>query len=776
MQKKQSADNLFLPFVLFFTYTLFCTFSLLLISGFGNFTLSDISLVLISLALSTISFLFCFVKNIRRIYIPLISAGILLLIISDLLGYTDIPKLQIVKGFTEIFIDYSVSVSELTVICIIVLLLSVFAYSFTVKYPDPATLSLFCASMFVFQLMTGGNRGIVYFIFLLAVLLMTMFLRTYIRVDKASFAQNTGLRTVFSFAVVFVAISAAVSSFLPYPDAPLVENIIHSASKGNLSYYSLGSGEEYEEESKLGGKLELSDDEVFTVKTENRIKLIGSVKTEYTGESWRFGERTDEKYSGGASADFAEISHNFNNADIYDTIIFNKAEVQVKDLSGHTLFVPSLITSLEMKNPAVLYISNDGSIFSRQSVAENSYKVENGKIDFKNKDVLSLLKSSKKGSYDKAKNSEIISAEELKDKSDFAYSECLQLPQNLPERVKELAEDITKDCKSDYDKAVAIEEYLSQYRYTTTPPDVIEDADFVDTFLFEQKEGYCSYYATAMAVLARCVDIPARYAEGYALPADFTKEQDMLVYSVTGKEAHSWPQLYFEGIGWVDFEPTPPYNHLEQGEDIPQDIFKNPDDASDFKEALKEDTTSEKEDEAEDPTNETTTEPTSEDIPQTTQKDSQTDKENKEDEPFTDTIWFKILLALLIPVLFISAIFGFSVLTKKLSEKRFEKMCSADGNKSAVQLFFEIERLYKYIGIRRGKDETAGDFLRTSSAIIGIDATCDKIIEQALYGESEIQKSELDLIIEYIKKQKIAVRNGLPKFKKIIFSDLLHIV
>ena len=776
MQKKQSADTLFLPFVLFFTYTLFCTFSLLLISGFGKFTLSDASLVLTSVCISTLSFFLCIIKKVQKIYIALLTVGVALFVAGDLLGYIKSPQLKAVKGFTEIFVEYSASASEFFVICIIILLLSVFAYSFTVKFPDPAAISLFCGSMFIFQLMTGGKQGIVYLIFLLAVLLMTMFLRTYMRVDRASFVQNTGLRTVFAFAVIFIALSTAISSFLPYPKTPLVENIMHSASKGNLSYYSLGSGEDFEEESKLGGKLDLSDNEIFTIKTENRIKLIGSVKTEYTGNSWRFGERTDEKYLGGASADFAEISHNFDDADIYDTIIFNKADVTVKNLSGHTLFVPSLITSVETKHPAVLYISNDGSIFSRQSVAGNSYKVENGKIDFKNKDTLALLKSSKKGSYDKAKNSEIISAEELQEKSKFAYSECLQLPKNLPERVKDLAEDITKNCKNDYEKAVAIEEYLATYKYTTAPPDVIEDADFVDTFLFEQKEGYCSYFATAMTVLARCVDIPARYAEGFALPADSKKDGKNLLYSVTEKQAHSWPQLYFEGIGWVDFEPTPPYNYLEDGEEIPQDIFKNPSDAEDFDGALKEDPTSEKEDEAEEPSSEDFTEPTSEDIPQTTQKDSQSDKEKKEDEPFTETIWFKILLALFIPLLIVSAIFGFSILTKKISEKRFEKICSAGGNKSAVQLFFEIERLYKYIGICRSKDETAGDFLRASSAIIGIESICDKIIEEALYGESEIQKIELDLIIEYIKKQKIAVRNTLPKFKKIVFSDLLHIV
>lgn len=779
MQKKQSADTIFLPFVLFFIYTLFCTFSLLLISGFGKITFSDASLILISIVISSISFLFYLFKSSRILYIAIISAGGVLLLLSESLGHVESASLRVIQGVTEIFIKYTQASAELTVLCVIALALSLFGYFFIVKFPDPAALSLFCGVMFIFQLLTGGSQGTVYFIFLLAILFITMFLRTYVRVDRASFVENTGLRSVFAFAAVFVTISTVIASLLPYPNAPIMENSIHSASKGNLSFFSLGNEDGYEEESMLGGKLELSDDEILTVRTQQRIRLIGSIKTEYTGNSWQFGERTNEKYKKGASADFAEISHNLETAELYDTLLFNKAEITVKKPAGHTVFAPPLITSFKMKKSATLYIANDGSIVSRQPITKDlEYTVESGALDFNSIDVLSMLRSSHKGIYSNAVASDDMSAEELANKSESAYSECLSLPKNLPNRVKELAEDITKDCENDYDKAIAIQEYLSLYKYTTTPPDPLEDSDFVDTFLFEQKEGYCSYFATSMAVLARSVGIPARYVEGYALPSDYTQSGETYIYSVTGKEAHSWPQLYFEGIGWVDFEPTPPYSYLEQGEDIPQEIFKNPDDATSFNGALKEDPTSEKETEAEEPLTENESEsPTDEEIPATTADQGNTDADTEKPEvreSFTSTVWFKLLIVLLIPVALLLILIGFSVLMKQLSDRKLAKICLLGGNEAASLLFGEIESAYKYIGICRGNDETAGDFLRTASAIIGLDSTCDKIIEQALYSDISISDAELSVITDYHKKQKIAIKKDLPKLKKFILSTLLH--
>jgi len=101
-----------------------------------------------------------------------------------------------------------------------------------------------------------------------------------------------------------------------------------------------------------------------------------------------------------------------------------------------------------------------------------------------------------------------------------------------------------------------IEEYLRKnFTYTLSPQVPPANHDFVDYFLFDGKEGYCTYFATAMCIMTRAIGIPARYVEGFVLP----KEPDKYgFYHVTNQNAHAWVEVYFEGVGWVTFEPTAP--------------------------------------------------------------------------------------------------------------------------------------------------------------------------------------------------------------------------
>lgn len=143
----------------------------------------------------------------------------------------------------------------------------------------------------------------------------------------------------------------------------------------------------------------------------------------------------------------------------------------------------------------------------------------------------------------------------LSNRSKAFYKKYLQLPVNLPDRVRVLAHELTKNANSDYEKAIAIEQYLkNNYKYTLTPGDVPKGYDFVDYFLFESKEGYCTYYATAMTILLRCVGVPTRYVEGFVVKDE--NYQGGGRFDVPGSNAHAWPEVYLEGLGFVEFEPT----------------------------------------------------------------------------------------------------------------------------------------------------------------------------------------------------------------------------
>jgi transglutaminase-like putative cysteine protease len=129
----------------------------------------------------------------------------------------------------------------------------------------------------------------------------------------------------------------------------------------------------------------------------------------------------------------------------------------------------------------------------------------------------------------------------------------LQLPPTLPRRVKELALELTREYDNVYDKVVALEKYLRQIPYNEDIEAPPRDRDGVDYFLFDSREGYCDYYASAMAMMARAVGIPARIAVGYA-GGEYDEELDG--YLVRRSNAHTWVEVYFPDYGWIEFEPT----------------------------------------------------------------------------------------------------------------------------------------------------------------------------------------------------------------------------
>lgn len=132
----------------------------------------------------------------------------------------------------------------------------------------------------------------------------------------------------------------------------------------------------------------------------------------------------------------------------------------------------------------------------------------------------------------------------------------LQLPEDLPASVRDLAADLTRFAGNPYDKARAIEEYLRTYPVAYDVPGAPVGRDAVDYFLFEARRGYFDYHASAMVVMLRAVGIPARIAVGYVLE-DIDREPGTSVFSVRERSAFAWPEVFFPRLGWVDFNPTP---------------------------------------------------------------------------------------------------------------------------------------------------------------------------------------------------------------------------
>ncbi|AYC30320.1 DUF4129 domain-containing transglutaminase family protein [Paenisporosarcina cavernae] len=139
------------------------------------------------------------------------------------------------------------------------------------------------------------------------------------------------------------------------------------------------------------------------------------------------------------------------------------------------------------------------------------------------------------------------------------FDRYLQLPETLPQRVRDLAETITASQSSLYDKAVAIERYFSgnNFVYDQTSIPVPDDKqDYVDQFLFESKRGYCDNFSTSMVVMLRSIGIPARWTKGFAEGEEVEDRGPNSFYEVTNNSAHSWVEAYMPNVGWVAFEPT----------------------------------------------------------------------------------------------------------------------------------------------------------------------------------------------------------------------------
>ncbi len=141
------------------------------------------------------------------------------------------------------------------------------------------------------------------------------------------------------------------------------------------------------------------------------------------------------------------------------------------------------------------------------------------------------------------------------DYPDWVVDRYLDLPDAITPRTRELAEYLAEGQQTPYDVVASVTRHLrNTIRYTeelTGTPGVGQE--LLDWFLFDEQAGFCNYYASAEVVLLRSVGVPARLAVGFA---QGERQRGTTTYLVYERNAHAWPEVYFPGVGWVEFEPT----------------------------------------------------------------------------------------------------------------------------------------------------------------------------------------------------------------------------
>lgn len=130
-----------------------------------------------------------------------------------------------------------------------------------------------------------------------------------------------------------------------------------------------------------------------------------------------------------------------------------------------------------------------------------------------------------------------------------------QVPKTLPPVVTQRARSVTRGAHTDFERAVALQEWFRHsggFRYSLKER-IGSGMDLLAHFLTDDRVGYCQQYASAMAAMGRALGIPSRVVVGFL---DGTEQPDgRILY--TSDDRHAWPEMYFSGVGWVRFEPTP---------------------------------------------------------------------------------------------------------------------------------------------------------------------------------------------------------------------------
>lgn len=346
------------------------------------------------------------------------------------------------------------------------------------------------------------------------------------------------------------------------------------------SNYLRGNGDDYDlslsgfsDSGRLRGRNEETHREVMTVENESgpgfHLYLIGKVYDTFDGRQW---EQRDRNAFEGRYMDTAETLaavRRYDRKYQADYLANRDIRIRYKHFRTEFLFAP-----LKMRRPGVgreevSFEELGGTLyFDRKKGYGTEYEVSLFQMNAGQDAFWQFLEeaSAQEDSLETfLEVSKGITGENFIEADIQTYrqgiSDTYGGSESLSDDVELYLKNITEGAGTDVGKLKAIEAELSSFTYTRTPgelPETVKSAgDFLDYFLLEGREGYCTYFATAFVLLARAEGLPARYVQGFCVPVNGKGET--MVYS---NMAHAWPEVYLKGVGWIPFEPTPGYGEI----------------------------------------------------------------------------------------------------------------------------------------------------------------------------------------------------------------------
>ncbi len=444
-------------------------------------------------------------------------------------------------------------------------------------------------AMMIFRLLP--ERITVSVVFCLILILITDSLRGFLKRENDS--RVITLFPFFILAFLFI-------NFMPVSENPVdwsgLVRVIERISDGGrkvLNHIGLGTADYgsadigFDGDNALFKSLRHRSDEVLNVSSDSFKKgatyLTGKIYSDFDGKKWTITPAEDmEDYC--RLMDTIETLSSINETyphNTGDVCSYDYISITIKDMRTEYAFLPSK-TIIGSRGGVEVNCNGDNILFPEKKKFGYEYKVGSFILNRDGEDVIKYHREisdevfHKIASKYRVTGGYIVTYEDLlnyRQKIREVYGNAPVVSEAVSDLITEItngyndavsgngvnAVDDTQgisDSYITYEKLRAIESWLSSHDYSIDidiDPENMESAEsFLDHFLLEDTSGYCSYYATAFVLMARAIGVPARYVEGYRIAAN--DYRSVMVFS---DMAHSWPEAYFEGVGWIHFEPTP---------------------------------------------------------------------------------------------------------------------------------------------------------------------------------------------------------------------------
>lgn len=491
--------------------------------------------------------------------------------------------------------------------------------------------------------------------------------------EQLSFSWSKKSPTWLLPIVFFVLFSSVVGYAAPkkdpqWPDpVPFIQGI---TGTGIGPIQKVGYGED---DSRLGGSF-IQDDKVLfqaTAKKEHYWRI--ETKDQYTGKGWERSEKPDYIDSTGS------IAYSMFSEQVETESLEAVVEFQGKSPLKKLVYPYGIKQVKGEERISYRFDETSGEIKTQRNGKDASLQEYQLYYDYPTFPVDKMRKTSGRDYQDA----------ELE-------KQYTQLPEKLPDRIRQLALEITEHKDNRYDQVKAIESYFGNNGFvyqTDNVPIPRKDQDYVDQFLFESNVGYCDNYSTAMVVMVRSLGIPARWVKGFTSgeKVDSAGSNEYDVYEVTNANAHSWVEVFFPNVGWVPFEPTQGFRNLANFE-----FNRNTDNIDDRLEAPARDI-SEREQPAEqkDPLVET----------EEVMKQTQTSEDNKTKFMINKWLIYIVLILLLLATL-IMFLLRYRIQTRFIGKKLMKQMNA----KTYQDAYHHLLKLLHHIGYDRKPDQTLREF------------------------------------------------------------------